>query len=260
MAGSAAELSVGQGIGTVTLNRPERMNCLDLDTCDALLGCIRRAGSDPAVKVIVLRGSGKAFCAGGDVRAMHESSDPERFLMELAQRIHAVVLALQRTPKVVLAAINGAATGAGCSLAMACDLKLAAEGAEFGMWFAGVGLAPGCGTQLLVEHVGFARASELALTGHRLCAAEALEAGLVNWVVPDSELDARAREKALELSGNALVAVAQAKELLRQSRGGALERQLELERHFLSISGATEDFREGTEAFVRKRKPAFMGR
>jgi 2-(1,2-epoxy-1,2-dihydrophenyl)acetyl-CoA isomerase len=259
MPGEAATLSVEGGVATVTLARPERMNCLDGETASALLGAIKGARRQGA-KVLIITGSGRAFCSGGDVKAMHAAEDPERFLMELVKPIHEVVLEIRRSPMVVIAAVNGIATGAGCSLMLACDLKILSKEAKASMWFAGIGLAPGCGTRLLAEHVGRSRAAEMLLAGRTVAADEALEWGIVNWVVPSGELMAFARGKAEELSRNATLAVGRAKALLCHAYDSTLEEQLALERHFISVSGATEDFREGTGAFAEKRKPKFRGR
>ncbi|MFH0815959.1 MAG: enoyl-CoA hydratase-related protein [Methanobacteriota archaeon] len=259
MPGEAVSLKVDDGTAAVTLTRPERMNCLDAETAAALFVALKDAERQNA-KVIIITGSGKAFCSGGDVKAMGEAKNPERFLMELVKPIHDVVLAVRRSPALVLAAVNGVATGAGCSLVLACDLKVLSTEARLSMWFAGIGLAPGCGTELLVEHVGRARASEMLLAGKRLGASEALEWGIANWVVPPDDLMPFARKKASELSVNALLAITRTKALLNHAKDNTLEEQLALERHFISISGATEDFREGTGAFAEKRKPSFKGR
>ena len=260
MLAEPAKLEISDGIATVTLDKPERMNCLDFETCDSLLKALKSAVANPDAKVIVLRGSGKAFCAGGDVKGMFEAVEPEKFLKDIASSIHKVVMEIQRSPKLVIASVNGVATGAGCSIMLACDLKMASDEATFSMWFPGIGLAPGCGVKLLYDHAGQALASEMLLTGRKLTANEALEGGLVNWVVPADKLNSAVKEKAMALSNNAIVAVGRTKELLRQCRNRTLEEQLELEKHFISISGRTEDFREGTGAFVQKRKATFKGR
>jgi len=259
MPGDAATLKVDSGIATITIARPERMNCLDGETASALLAALKDAGRQSA-KVVVVTGSGKAFCSGGDVKAMHAAEMPERFLMELVKPIHEVVLEIRRAPQVVIAAVNGVATGAGCSLMLACDLKVLSDEASLSMWFPGIGLAPGCGTWMLAEHVGKSRAAEMLLAGRRLGAREALDWGIANWVVPADELLPFAHGKAAELSQNALVAVGRAKALLNAANERTLDEQLALERHFISISGLTSDFREGTGAFVEKRKPKFRGK
>jgi 2-(1,2-epoxy-1,2-dihydrophenyl)acetyl-CoA isomerase len=259
MPGDGAKLTMDAGIATITLDRPERMNCLDGEAATALLAALRDAKRQGA-KVIVITGSGKSFCSGGDVKAMHAAEKPERFLMELVKPIHDVVLEIRRAPQVVIAAVNGSATGAGCSLMLACDLKVLSEDAALSMWFAGIGLAPGCGTWMLAEHVGKSRAAEMLLAGKRVSAREALDWGIANWVVPADELLPFAHGKAAEFSRNALVAVGRAKALLNAANEKTLDEQLALERHFISISGSTEDFREGTGAFAEKRKPKFQGR
>jgi 2-(1,2-epoxy-1,2-dihydrophenyl)acetyl-CoA isomerase len=259
MPGEPVSLTVDDGIATATMNRPERMNCLDLEAATALFVSLKEAERQKA-KTIIITGSGKAFCSGGDVKAMHDAKNPEKFLMELVKPIHDVVLAIRRSPVLVIAAVNGVATGAGCSLMLACDLKVLSDDAQLSMWFAGIGLAPGCGTGLLAEHVGRARASEMLLSGKRVSAREALEWGLANWVVAPGELMPFARKKAAELSGNALLAVGRTKALLNHAWENTVEEQLALERHYISISGLTSDFREGTGAFAEKRKPAFKGR
>jgi len=248
------------GIATVTLSTPDNMNALDAAMSKELDDALLQCQEDGAIKVIIITGRGKAFCAGGNVKAMAEAADPEKFLAELSGWIHKPVHRIYTMEKVVIAAVNGHAVGAGTALAMACDLRYASKTAKFNMGFMKIGLAPGCGTYFLPKLVGTAKARELIFLSETIDAQKAEELGLVNRVVEPEKLMAAARETAERIAKGPGLAIGRAKTLLRLSEKSQLEEHLAAERHMISISGATEDFREGVTAFAEKREPRFKGK
>ncbi len=250
------------GIATITMNRPERLNALDVETGAELLKAVEDCEADPEVRVVVLAGAGRAFSAGGDVKAFSESlDDPTSYFKQLIPRLHAGILAIRRIPKPVIARVHGFAAGAAMSLTMACDLVVAAENARFNVAYVGVGLSPdGGATYFLPRLVGPRKALEIFLTGEIIGAAEAARLGLVNRVVPDAELEEATRDLALRLARGPALALARSKELVNRSLGATLEGQLDDEEETILRSVTSEDFGEGVRAFVEKREPEFRGR
>jgi enoyl-CoA hydratase len=247
-------------IAWVTINRPEKLNALNRATVLAIAGAAGRAVKDPDVGVIVLTGAGdKAFVAGADIAEMaaYSPSEAQSFAHELNESFGA----LAGSPKPVLAAVNGFALGGGCELAMACHLRIAADGARFGQPEVGLGLIPGAGgTQRLQRLVGRGRALDLILTGDMIDAAEALRIGLVERVVPAGELRGAVVEYAKKLLSKGPLALARALDAVLSGGEMALPEALRLEASLFGLCFATEDMREGTRAFVEKRKPRFHGR
>jgi len=250
------ELDIVGKAAVISIAREEAMNALDLSVLSDLQDAFKHVARSDA-KVIVLTGKGRAFTAGGDVAAMSRAEDPEDFLYKLGGGIHKVVRAIRESPRPVIAAINGAAVGAGLGVAMACDIKIAGRSAVFTTGFLKVGLAPGCGTRLLALHVGAARSMEMLLTSRTVKADEALEIGLVSEVVDDDALMERAMEVANTMARMPRIATARAKSLMQRAYVNGLDEQRALERQYLSASGGTDEFREGANAFVEKRKPNF---
>jgi len=250
------------GIATITMNRPERLNALDVETGAELLKAVEDCEADREVRVVVLAGAGRAFSAGGDVKAFSESlDDPASYFKQLIPRLHAGILAIRRIPKPVIARVHGFAAGAAMSLTMACDLVVAAESARFNIAYVGVGLSPdGGATYFLPRLMGPRKALEIFLTGEIIGAAEAARLGLVNRVVPDAELEEATRDLALRLARGPALALARSKELVNRSLGATLEGQLDDEEETILRSVTSEDFGEGVRAFVEKREPEFRGR
>jgi 2-(1,2-epoxy-1,2-dihydrophenyl)acetyl-CoA isomerase len=252
-------LEVTQRVATITLDRPDALNALTVPLKEELLAALRQAGSDPAVRAIVLTGAGRAFCAGQDLRERLEPGVAP-LDVEIRERYNPVILAMRRLEKPIVGAINGIAAGAGASLAFACDLRIAAEGASFLLAFGRVGLIPDSGaTWLLPRLVGAAKAAELALTATPLSAADAERLGLVARVVPVESVVGEARTVATHLAEMAPRAVALTKRALEASWTASLEEQLELEAELQGIAGATADHAEGIAAFMEKRPPRFTG-
>jgi 2-(1,2-epoxy-1,2-dihydrophenyl)acetyl-CoA isomerase len=248
-------------VRVVRLNRPERYNALNDAMGRDLLDAAIEAMHDPAVRAVMVTGSGKAFCSGGDVKAFVEAGDAiPKVADRLTVDLHAAVSKMMRMPKPVVAAVNGPAAGAGFSLAMACDLVVASADAPFTMAYTGIGASPdGSSTFSVPRLVGMRRALELAMTNRVLGAQEALEWGLVNKVFPAASFMDDAMAFVQKLAEGPTLAYGRVKALMYHSLSEALESQMELESRAIADSGRTADFREGTRAFVEKRKAVFKG-
>jgi len=263
--------SVEERVATLTLNRPERRNAFSNEMLEGLARALADVERASDVGCVVLTGSGGAFSAGGDVKGMNERSSAggAREEVGIDARIHAQRLSQRETagriyamPKPVLAALPGAAAGAGFALAMACDLRIAAENAVLVTSFARVGFSGDYGgTFFTTQAVGAARARELYYLSERVSAQEALRIGLVNRVVPASELEKATRELALRLASGPSVAYRYMKENINRAASGAdVFECLDLEATHHVHTGLTEDHREAARAFVEKREPTFRGR
>lgn len=248
-------LSAGEGVATITLNRPEVFNALDRALGEELAGKLEAAVGDTAVRAIVLTGAGGGFCAGGDIRAalryIEEGGDARQYFGEVILLLNRIVLGLWRAPKPVIAAINGAVGGAGLSLVAACDLRLAAESAKFKQAYTSIGLVPDGGWTLTVPRlIGAAKAAELLFLDPLLSSADAQRLGLLHEVIADDALPGRAHEMASRLAQGPAGAFAAAKALMNEPLLADLERQLERERQAIMAQAATRDFRERVERFV----------
>ena len=263
MAYETVTMARAAGVATLTLNRPEAFNALDMTLGRDLFHAVLEADDDVAVRAIVVTGAGKAFCAGGDVKAFADNLDHIGALIkELTTYLHGAVSRLCRSEKPVIMAINGVAAGGGMSLALAGDLVLAAESARFTMAYAKIAATPdGSSTYYLPRLIGVRRALELYLTNRALSAREAQEWGLITRVVPDGELASAADALARELAQGPTRAFGGAKRLFHQSTWESLETQMELEAQAIAASGRTDDFRAGVTAFANKQPaPPFRGR
>jgi 2-(1,2-epoxy-1,2-dihydrophenyl)acetyl-CoA isomerase len=253
---------VKDGVGTITLNRPEAYNALNLTLARDLFHAALEADEDRAVRCIVVTGAGKAFCAGGDVKDF--ADNPERIgilIKELTTYLHGTVSRLARTMKPVIMGVNGVAAGGGMSFALAGDLVVAAESARFTMAYSRIAASPdGSSSYFLPRLIGLRRALELHYTNRVLTAREALDWGLVNRVHADGEFGAALDGLARELSQGPTLAFGRAKLLFHQSTHESLETQMELEAQAIAASGHTEDFRNGVVAFSRKQAATFEGR
>lgn len=250
------------GVATVRMNRPERLNAYNPEMGEALLSAVSEVSADPSVRCVVLTGAGRAFSAGGDVEtfAAFENDGPGKF-MGMAIGLHALVATLRRAPKPVVAAVNGVAAGAGFSMALACDVAVAAASARFTLGYQNIGLSPDGGmTFFLARAVGTQRAMEMTLFSKVLSAEEAAAWGLVQQVIPDAEFAAQTAAIAQRLAEGPTLAYLRAKELYNRALTQPLEAQLEEERQNISRCAGSRDFREGIRAFLDKRPARFEGR
>lgn len=251
-------------IRTLRLNRPDVLNAFNDDLLIALSKEAKAAARDESVRCVIITGAGRAFCSGQDLDTVKERmNDPNapELGQHLREHYNPLIVTLHTMAKPVIAAVNGVAAGAGCSLALACDLRVAAASASFIEAFIKVGLVPDSGsTFTLPRLVGMSRAMEIACTGRKVGAEEALQIGLVNKVVPDDELSAATMQWAGELSSLPTRAIALTKQAFNRSWTADLEGQLEYEALQQTTAGKTEDHHEGVRAFLEKRKPRFKGR
>ena len=256
--------TIESGIATLTFNRPERMNALSTSIMQGLLDGLPRLAGDPAVKVVVLTGAGRAFCAGGDVKSMAEGAGEQRSAAEATAHLRSrmeVSRILHELPKPTIAMINGPAAGAGLALSLACDLRIAGASARLVTAFVRVGFSGDFGgSYFLTRLVGTAKARELYFTGRPVDADEALTLGLVNRVVPDDQLHDATMELARALAQGPSVALSLMKRNLNCAESGDLTELLYMEAVHQVQAGRTEDHREAARAFVEKRTPVFTGR
>ena len=256
---TALRLEVADAIATITLDRPDALNALTVTMTDELLAALRVIGRDRSVRSVVLTGAGRAFCAGQDLK---ERLEPRAapLAVELRERYNPIIRAMRGLDQPIVGAINGVAAGAGASLAFACDIRLAAEGASFVLAFGRIGLVPDSGaTWFLPRLIGMAKATELALLGTTLSASDAERFGLVSRVVAGDALEAEARATAASLAELAPRALALTKRALQRSWSGELDEALDDEAYRQGIAGATHDHAEGLAAFLEKRPPRFTG-
>jgi 2-(1,2-epoxy-1,2-dihydrophenyl)acetyl-CoA isomerase len=257
------QLEMYGAVGVITLNRPDRLNALNVQVAHDFKAAINEAREQGA-RAIVLTGSGRAFCAGGDLREMQEiakkEGKAEAFFDEPLRLLNEAILMIRQTPVPFIAAVNGVASGGGCNLALACDLVIAGESAKFNQAFIKIGLTPDCGgTFMLPRLVGWKRATELLFTGDLITAQAAAEMGMINSVSPDNELMLRVMAMAEKLAQAPTAAIGEIKMLLDASAANDMCSQLDLERQRQIESGKTQDFVEGVSAFLEKRPPRFVG-
>ena len=262
MAFENIQFDASDGLARLTLNRPKAANALNLDLVKELLEAATNCSDDASIRAVLLSGSGKMFCAGGDLRSLADQGDQiAAHLTQLADTLHAAISKLARMNAPLVVAVNGAAAGAGMSLVCMSDLAIAAESASFTMAYTAAGLTPdGSSTYYLPRTIGTRRARELILTNRRLSAAEAMEWGIVQSVVPDGELMAQAEKLAIALSRGPTLAFGAAKRLLIDSATSELEAQMDAETTAIADMTKNADGREGIAAFLEKRRPEFKGR
>jgi len=252
------ETSRDGAVLTITLNRPEVLNAFDAAMHKALAGALKEA-ADADVRAVILTGAGRGFCVGQDLTEFREA--PGDIGSRLRQNYHPNVLAIRGLEKPVIAAVNGAAAGAGLSIACVCDLRIAADSASFVPAFINIGLVPDSGGSYFVTRLlGYARAFEWMTSGRKLTAAEAHAWGLVSEVVEDDTLPQRSADLAAQLAAMPTRGVGMTKRLFDRALTNTLDEQLELEAQLQTAATQTDDFREGVAAFLEKREPRFTGR
>jgi 2-(1,2-epoxy-1,2-dihydrophenyl)acetyl-CoA isomerase len=257
-------LDVADGIGTITLNRPEAMNSLDTATKVALLQAVRRVAGDEAVRAVVLTGTGRAFCVGQDLRefvAARETQTPAELFRTVQEHYAPTCAAIAGMPKPVVAAVNGIAAGAGFSLACACDFRLVADTAGFTTAFTGIALSPDTGMSWsLPRLVGRAKALELLMLSETVTAGEALRMGLANRMVPAAELPTEAAAFARRLAEGPTVAYGHIRNLVSYAATHTLDETMLREQELITAAGGTADHASAVEAFLAKRPTRFTGR
>lgn len=261
---NAVLLEVADGYAVITLNRPRAYNAMNDDLAGGLLHSLIACDENPEVRAVLIAANGPAFCAGGDIRQMqaHVESDGHaaRFLKTLTIALHGAIATISHMPKPVVTAVNGAAAGAGFSLAMAGDIVLAGSDAKFTVAYSAIGLSPdGSLTHHLPRLIGPKLAFELTCTNRPLAAEEARDLGIVTKIFPAAELHVSAREYVAMLSRGPTQALGRAKRLFATSFENSLETQMEQERQLLAECGRTADFKEGIGAFLAKRTASFQG-
>jgi len=253
-------LDTTEGVATITLNRPEVYNALNDEITFELQDALRICAKDEGVRVIVLTGAGKAFCSGQDLKAS-SAAGKRSFKESLEKRYNPIIRAIRALPKPVICRLNGVAAGAGCSLALACDMIVASEEASLIEVFVNIGLVPDSGSSFFLPRlVGMSKAFELCSMGSKVKASEALGMGLINKCVPLAELDAVVKEYTDYFANAPTRSIGLIKKMLNKSAHASLDEMLDYEAYCQEIAGSSEDYHEGVAAFIEKRKPHFKGK
>ena len=249
-----------EGVATVSFNRPEVYNALNDGITYELQDVLKAIAKDDEVRVMVLTGVGKAFCSGQDLKDSSKQGK-RSFMDSLHKRYNPIVAAMRSLPKPIVCRLNGVAAGAGCSLALACDIIVASEEATLIEVFVNIGLVPDSGSAYFLPRlVGMTKAFELCSMGQRVKAQEALQLGLVNKVVAPAELDDAVKQYTDYFAVAPTKAIGLIKKMLNKSSTASLGEMLEYEAYCQEIAGSTHDHKEGVQAFLEKRKPVFLGK
>jgi 2-(1,2-epoxy-1,2-dihydrophenyl)acetyl-CoA isomerase len=253
------KLEVSNHIATITLNRPEVYNALNDGITYELQDALRKISKDDSIRVVVLTGAGKAFCSGQDLKAA-SGQEKRSFLDSLHKRYNPIISAMRSLPKPIICRLNGVAAGAGCSLALACDMIIASEDAVLIEVFINIGLVPDSGSSYFLPRVvGKVKAFELCSMGSRVKADEALKLGIVNRVAPADQLDNVMSEYTDYFSKAPTKSIGLIKRMLDKAATSTLDQMLEYEAYCQEIAGTSHDYKEGVSAFLEKRKPDFKG-
>lgn len=250
-----------QNVATITINRPERRNAVTQEVLSELLRAFTRAGDDDTVRAIVLTGAGQGFCAGQDLSAFGGIASGEQVRRAVLDYYKPLITCMVTLPKPIIGAINGAAAGAGASLALACDLRIMAEDAVLMQAFSNIGLVPDAGSSwFLVRLVGYSRAFEIAIEGERISANRCLALGLTNRLTMPEQLLTEAQSWAQSLAHRPTLALGLTKQIMLQATQQTLDAIIELEAELQAKAVISHDHKEGVTAFMEKRKPVFQGR
>ena len=254
-------LSILGNLAEITIERPEQLNALNVALAQQLLATLNRVEADPSIHVVLLKGAGRAFMAGGDIKSFHEAGEraPEA-VQRLIEPFHGIVRALRAMRAPVIAAVHGAVAGGGVAVALACDVVIASQDTVFTPAYLRIATTPDGGTTWSVTRLlGARRAMEWLMLGDEMSAQQALESGLINRVVACEELEAQARSLAMRIGAGPPQAQAMLKRLVSRAVTGTLDEQLEAEAASFTALSATADFREGVAAFFEWREPRFNG-
>lgn len=252
---------VADGVATLTLNRPAKLNAFNDQMINEAIDAFKSAGRDDAVRCVVVTGAGRAFSSGQDLGDFQGRGEDVSIAEHLRHGYHRLIKQMVALEKPIVGAINGVAAGAGCGVALAADIRIAADAASFMLAFSRIGLIPDSGVNwFLPRLVGYARAYEMAVTAERVPAATALEWGMVNRVVPSGQLPEIATAYARQLAGGPTLAFGLTKRAMNRSLDMTLDEALAYEAHLQEVAGRSQDNREGIAAFLEKRPPAFTGR
>jgi 2-(1,2-epoxy-1,2-dihydrophenyl)acetyl-CoA isomerase len=247
------------GVCTITFNRPDFYNAFNDGISYEFQKALKEAGKDPEVRVLVITGEGKAFSSGQDLKSARDEDD-KMFYNSLEKRYNPIIRAMRKLPKPIIARLNGVAAGAGCSLALAADMIIAAESAKMIEVFVNIGLVPDSGSSFfLPKLVGYQKAFELCAMGTKITAQEAYELGIVNKVVKDEELDTTVKSYTDYFATAPTKSIGMIKKMLNKAATSSLDEMLEYEKYSQQIAGSSEDYKEGKQAFLEKRKPEFRG-
>jgi 2-(1,2-epoxy-1,2-dihydrophenyl)acetyl-CoA isomerase len=253
--------TLDQGVATITINRPERRNAVTQEVLGELLDAFTQAGNDETVRAIVLTGAGKDFCSGQDLSAFGGIASSEQVRRAVIDHYKPLIMGMVTLPKPIIGAINGAAAGAGASIALACDLRIMADNASILQAFSNIGLVPDAGSSwFLVRLVGYSRAFEIAIEGERIAASRCLELGLTNRVAVADQLVSAAQSWAQQLAQRPTFAIGLTKQAMQQATGRDLGAIIELEAELQGQTIVSADHKEGVQAFMEKRKPVFQGK
>jgi 2-(1,2-epoxy-1,2-dihydrophenyl)acetyl-CoA isomerase len=260
------EMTIDGGIATMTMNRPEARNALSMEMRSEMDRLFHEAEFDDAIRCIVLEGAGDHFMAGGDVKNMHEylgshgPAETQAYFLHRIHALHTIMFSMRRMPKPIVAKVRGAAAGAGVSVAAACDLVMAEESAFFTLAYCNIGTTPdGSSSFHLPRAIGIKRTLEMTLLGDRYSAQQMADMGLVNFVVPNADLDAECGKLAARLANGPTHVYGMGKKLMYRSLENEFESQLQMEAECFADCAKRNDYREGVAAFVEKRKPNFTG-
>jgi 2-(1,2-epoxy-1,2-dihydrophenyl)acetyl-CoA isomerase len=252
--------TVNEGVATITLNRPEVYNALNDAITYELQDAFKLVARDLEVRVVVITGEGKAFCAGQDLKAV-SGKEKRSFLESLNKRYNPLIRSMQSLPKPIICKLNGVAAGAGCSMALACDIIVAADEATLIEVFINIGLIPDSGSSYFLPRlVGRAKAFDMCSMGTRVKGKEAAALGLVNKSVPSDQLDIAVKEYTDYYAKAPTQAIGLIKKMLNRSTKSSLDEMLDYEAYCQEIAGSTDDYKEGVAAFLEKRKPNFVGK